>query len=304
MARKLKCNWNVDKLRISLTQPEGMWEKMSALPKGTTIQYDGFYIYIYDDGRGGEEMNEPTKVSANMIWTDGTEIGTIEFHAPNSYGGRAFFTACNRQLYTPFTTYFENGQKPTREPMVVCIVEVFDYLGMKIDTITQIDIAYDCNRNLVANCRKMISDINNYDMIVNGKVITDPDRKIEDYGEFFGRSRRRLERIPTLYFSQQSDRTPEIRIYNKSREIENVSNKNYITQWNGFGAETYYRSELTLYWRDIKKYLKNHNIDLCNPMALSQIISPQSLESIYNEITPRLIRFRGTDGSQLLPFAV
>ena len=175
---------------------------------------------------------------------------------------------------------------------------------MEILSITQLDIARDTNTNTIKKYRSMIKDAENFDMILNGRLIEDPIEKLKNYGEYFGRCRKKIEKIPTLYFEQLSDRTPKIKIYNKSKEIVEESGKNYITQWNNFGRDTFYRTELTIYWRDLKKIMNDLEIDLSHPNAITELTRSTTLAKIFDIVTPRLIRFREKNGNLVLPSAI
>ena len=124
---------------------------------------------------------------------------------------------------------------------------IADVLELDLNDFTELEIACDVNHNVVAKVRKLIKDYKNYDMFVNGNRITDENRIIENYGEYFSRSRKKLSKQPTLYFTKKKKGSPILRIYNKTREINEVSKeKEYITQWDGFGNQDIYRIEINV----------------------------------------------------------
>lgn len=306
MAKKLKSKINCDGLKISLIPPKGYWELISKKKAKEIIHYDGFYLFIYDDGRtldnGVKALLEPQKkVIANVVLDNGVKVGDMVFCNPNYYNGRVFFTIDNKALYTNFT--HENDGEVISE--IALFIEVFSHLDFELASITQLDIARDTNTNTIKKYRSMIKDTENFDMILNGKVIENPKEKLKNYGEYFGRCREKIESNPTLYFEQQRERSPKLKIYNKSREISDENNnKNYIVEWNNFGRDTFYRTELTIYWRDLKDLLPNLQIDISHPNALVELLRPHNLAAIFEEVAPRLIRFRDRNGNVVLPSAI
>lgn len=249
MAVKRRIKYNIDKLRECYIQPEGLFELLKQYPKNTYVDYDGFRLYIIDDGRG-ENEKEPIKIKAN-VYVDNNLLGDFVFHSSLHYDGRCFFSFSNYSLYDQ--TNYMNGEKFNHQ---IEIEHIARTLGLKLNNFTVIEIALDVNCNIIAKVQKMIKDYQNYDMIVNGKRIVDENRKIEGFGEYFGRSRAKRDKYPTLYFSQAKNDGLELKIYDKSREImEESPQKKYIQLWNGFGSQKVYRLELTIKNEQFKKWL-------------------------------------------------
>lgn len=279
--KQTKSKFNVDTLKLSFEILSERWEGICQYEQGSLLDYSemGFLMKIFEiDTDNNGTIN---KVSCNVIWfggeQDGEQIGILTFCSPSIYNGRAFFTLSNKQLY--------------RTPMYV-INELWNVLDLKLKSITQMDIALDKTSNSIRNIRRMIQDHENYDMIRNGRVITAPKEKIENYKECRGRSRTKLDKYPTLYFDLREKRTPELKLYNKTKEIQEESNKNYITEVNGFGKDTFYRLELKLYWQDIKKLMEMCDIDIEDYECLIKLTSEETLQAMFEEVVPRLIRFR------------
>lgn len=294
MARNLKEIYNIDKLKLSAFQPDGFFEYFASFKKNDFIGRDGYKMMIADDGRGRAGDATPSRIVIVLMWEDNKEIGILTLNSSSTtYGGRAFVEVDNKQFYTPFSFDLESKQKI---PMMGCIAEILDDLGLQVASVTQIDIARDLNMNIIKPLRNMIADAS-FDMICNNKKITDPLTKIGGYSENYGRCRKHMFRVPTIYYSQAKERTPELKIYNKTREIEESSNKNYIAEWNGFGKESIFRSELTLYWDSVKEWMKENDIDIADPLSLKRITAPKSLMSMYETFSPRLIRFVSSKGS-------
>ena len=252
MAVKKRINFNIDKLKQCYNQPEGFFDEISQYPTNKYLTYDYFTLHIIDDGRGENSDKQPIMVKANVILPDGTLLGNFVFHHSAQYDGRCFFTFANAALYE--TTNIVCGEKYNHQSELDFIAST---LGLTINNFTTIELAADVNFNVIAKVMKLIKDFQNYDMIVNGKRITDENRHIDNYGEYYGRSRAKRDRYPTLYFSQAKSDGLELKIYDKTKEInEENSHKKYIEEWNEFGEQKIYRLELTIKNEQFKKWLE------------------------------------------------
>lgn len=250
---------NIDKLRISFRQPQDLWEKLKensikkdndGKPIHKYINYDGFSLHIIDDGRGKNNEKEPVKIVAQVILCDNTLLGDFVFNNSAKYDGLCFFTFANSALYTCNTIV--NGIKTN---YIHYISFVADTLNLAINTFTEIELSVDVNFNPTPIIRKMVKDYVNFDMIVNRKKVENENRKIENYGEWFCRSRKRLERYPTIYIRQANEEGQKLKIYNKTQEINEESGKDYITKWNDFGCADIHRIEVSVKWENFKKWL-------------------------------------------------
>lgn len=271
---KKKLRFNIDRLKICYKQPSGLFEHLSTFRNEALIPYGEageFMLKIVDDGRGTDEDKQLTVVQAAAVSLDDgnttdvdrepTEVQTDEqpteikaavvlehdksvfghicFNGTGGkYDGLCFLEIENAKLYDRdlfgFLGYVEQG------------------LSLKVNSLTQVDVAADVNFNPIPKIRKLIKDYSQFDMIVNGKRVEDPHRTIEHYGEFYGRSREKLNRMPTLYFSQAMSDGLRLKVYNKAKEIAESSGKTYITEANGFDG---YRMEVTVRWEQFLVWL-------------------------------------------------
>ena len=244
MSIKKKIKFNIDKKRLCYRQPEGLFNQIKQHFINSWIDYNSeFKLHIIDDGRGKDETKEPIKIKAQVIVSDDNILlGTFTFHNSAKYDGLCFFEFANRALYQ--STCIMRGEKYNCEQYLTYIADV---LELELNNFTELEIACDINHNVVAKVRKLIKDYQNYDMFVNGKRIMSEDRTIENYGEYFSRTRKKLNKQPTLYFTQKKEGSPILRIYNKTREINEASQeKEYITEWDGFGSQPIYRIEVNV----------------------------------------------------------
>lgn len=253
---KKKIKFNVDKKRLCYQQPEGLFDQIKQHPINSWIDYNSeFKLHIIDDGRGKDETKEPIKIKAQVILDDNTLLGTFTFHNSAKYDGYCFFEFDNKALYQ--STCIIRGDKYNCEQYLTYVADI---LNLWLNDFTELEVACDVNHNVVAKVRKLIKDSENYDMFVNGKRLESDDRIIENYIEIYHRTRKKLDRQPTLYFRKKKDGSPIIRIYNKSREIKEASTeKDYITKWNDFGHQDIYRIEVNVkneFYKDFSNSLR------------------------------------------------
>lgn len=299
MARKFRCNVNLDKLRISLTSEVDYFnELLNINPKYPIVKYDGFYLHIVDFGRGNDDTQESNQVIAILCLDNDVKLGTFTFNSSRRYNGRIFFKVENRILYDCLTYDFANKRKVS---CLGCVFQVFYYLDMQVASITEMEIAIDKNSNTLKSYNRLLKDPINYKMIVNGKKVTNPKKIIHNTHKNFSYSRNEISRYPSIYIEQANDDAPKLKIYNKSKEIEEKERKQYIADWNDFGSFPIYRTELTIFWNDIKQYMKDNALSLDNPTILEQMTDPDRLEHLFDAISPRLLRFNGPDGECMTP---
>lgn len=248
---KRKWKLNIDKLKLCYLQPQHLWEYLQNFKTNDFIYYDCFSLQVIDDGRGNEDdtNDKPrTKIKANVILDDGVLLGKFEFNNSAKYNGKCFFVFDNKALYSVANVY--NGEKYN---YLTSIDYIEQHLNLTKNNITTVEIAMDMNFNIVNTIQKLIKDFQNYTMYVNGNIINDESRKIENYGEYFQRSRKKRERYPTIYLTQSKENSPSIKMYNKQVEINEESGKEYIKQWNDMHG-TMYRCEITVKNEDFKKF--------------------------------------------------
>ena len=249
MAQKKRCNFVIDKLKIGYLQPSSLFEKLSKFHEKEFVEFENFALHIIDDGRGNDENNKPTQIMANVILADGTLLGNFIFNNSARYDGMCFFKFANSALYKPFTTI--HGKKNN---YITFIDSVADTLGLTINSFTEIELAADINFNVIPKIRKLIKNFAEYDMIYNGKRITDENRKLDNYHVCFGGSRSKLDRYPTLYFRQKKDEGLRLKVYDKNEEITD-SGKQYIRDWHQYKGSSLFRIEFTIKWEQFKEWI-------------------------------------------------
>ena len=299
MARKSKTNFNLDKLRICFKQPNGLFERLQTSPQDLIKVGDNISLFLIRETSEGEE---PTNLMANVILHDEGDFlfGHFVFNNSKKYEGLCWLTLENRAFYKQYTGVGVYS--------FVYYLNALAYnLELLYNNITEIEVFADTTNNIGRKIRKMIKDYSNFEMILNGKKLTDPFRKIENYKECFGRSRAKLIPSPTLYFEQVKPSAPLMRVYNKSQEIsDNDNKKDYIEEWNNFGKTPIHRAEIRLKNESIKqaweKFTEHFPDDepMKQPDGITQMLDDEAfLAWLWREYTNRLLTFNTLSGEKI-----
>lgn len=255
MPRKKRMSLNVDKLRLCYKQPEGLFEDMAQHSTGDYVQMNDYALHIIDDGRGQRGTETPTKVIVNVLTSDSILLGTFTFNKTAKYNGLCFFRYENKALY--LCMGYAPDKPPRKYNAIDYLPYVADDLGLQLNNVTELEIAADVNKNPVPLIRKLIKCDEDVDMIINGRCVPDNKRELDNYGEYYTRSRAKLCRTPSLYFNQEYTDL-KMRIYDKSKEIrDNKGCKEYITEWDDFGKSPIFRMEVRMCNDDVQKWLKH-----------------------------------------------
>ena len=211
---------------------------------------EDFYFSVIDFVRN--EKNEIIKIVCAVMLPDHTKLGDFEISS-TSFVGKAFFTFTNRSLYTIFTNVCGVKHNNT-----IHLQYIADCLGLSFNNVTNIEIAIDCNFNIIKKVRDYIAS-QKYFTFLNGKKIKDSKIHFgKPYQEYKGRCEERVDTYPTIRI-KQSDGL-KLTIYNKTFEMEvsNQGKEDYIPEWNGFGdtdgKEQIYRVEVYATREDIRDF--------------------------------------------------
>lgn len=189
---------------------------------------------------------------------------------------KAWISVSNRVLYTTDEFYY--------------LDYIADTMCLSLHNITTIDLALDMSMNISRYLRRLIR-CKSFDVILNGKKIL--DRK-EDRPEIVYSMSGDLDRDKylTTNIKQKkalNDKTRGCSLiaYNKLGEIENSSNKDYITEWYG-NPKKLYRLEVHLNNDEIKDYLNKKRIEL----EIGMLYDEKVLFGLFYDTLKRLIRFQ------------
>lgn len=257
MAKKIEWAVNIDKLKVCLNMPENLYGYLSEhytrydeQNKIRILDEDDFSLVFIDE--------EEVKMSAvlNIRDTDGYfRLGTFLFNNGKKYEKKAFFTFENEALYRVFTKDYYG--KPNG--YIHCLLYVANFYGMEFNNITQIDLAFDSTYNYISKVRKLIKNVDRYDLYLNGKKVNN-DEIMDGYGEYYSRNRLKLSKLPTLYFSHAKETDMQMKIYDKERELNSQSpyKSERLKEWIGWdNLNKIYRVEITWHNTNVREVIKN-----------------------------------------------
>lgn len=298
--KKVKYNFNIDKLRLCYKQPQQLFDMLKGYNNGDYINFDGFSLVITDNGRPQEETTkEPTKIKANVVLDDGTLLGEFSFNDSAKYEGKCFFAFQNHPLYK--VNCFDS--KGNKHNFMAFIDWVEQKLHLDKNNLTETEIALDVNFNPIPQLLKLIRNTNSYDMIVNGKKVDDNER-IAGYGEFYERTRTKRKRYPTIYLSQKKADSPSLKIYDKASEINEESGKNYVIAWNEFNNYPIWRMEVTVKNEDFKVFQQRISTNIEEWGNIESVVVLLGMEQfkalLWIYICDRLIYFRNKHTDEVI----
>lgn len=190
-------------------------------------------------------------------------MGIIDFGLYNSdiYDDMLRFTVSNKVFYNYQLKY---------------IKEVLNDLNLEINNFKQIDIAvdsycFDSEKFLRSNLRNK----NNTVKII-GRNIYDRSKVIDAIQYYHKGSLKNPHKTRTILIKKKKKYTSEIIFYNKTDEIQYMSNKDYILNFHkqrNASVNKIYRSEIRFYYEELRRYSKRKNMiisfdDLLNDQFL------------------------------------
>ena len=262
MARTIDWAVNVDKLRVCFTMPENLYgylnehyTRRDEFTDARILDEDTFSLVFVEE--------DEVKMTAvlNVRDVEGYyRLGTFTFSNSAKYAGKAFFSFENSALYRIYLKF------PNEEPKNhICDLQyVADFYGMEFNNITELELAFDSTFNYISKVRKMIKAVDTYDLYLNGKKVKD-DETLDGYGEYYTRSRVKMSKLPTLYFSQAKDTDMKMRVYDKARELnESSPNKaERLKEWLGWETiDTLYRVEVVLHNTNVREFIERYGESL------------------------------------------
>ena len=311
MARtKIETRCVVDKLKVCYKQPADL---ISWLIKRGGIVDDTKDAYI-DCGdftlklisKEGKDENYTQLVFDVIIPADSySKLGTFTFNNSSKYEGLCFFDFENSALYTIFSKAYDK----TNNNYQGLLFFVASTLGLVYNNITQVDIALDTTRNYIKHLRNYIHKWNEYDMYLNGHIVKDPNATLEHYGEYYSRSREAMSKQPTLYFCQSKDVGLRMRVYNKSKELEEQSTdkaSRYEEYMEFTTSNPVYRVEVEIKNVDIKLFhslWKERYGDEDKENILSLLMLEDFNAQLWKWATDRLVYFRDLKSKEYIYLA-
>lgn len=300
---KTKTNLSIDYLKLCFRQPEGLFQEIASTRESIVPRLD-YDLLIID--------RDEQRIIMKVLIPDTSgqwSLGTLTLNNGNTFYGKAFFEYNNRALYEVFS--WLPGQGPSNYiTLMDCIAED---LGLQYNNCTRIDIALDTTVNAVERIKKRKRDVDNLDMFLCRHKVTDPDLRLDDYGEFFGATRRRLLKHPEIIIKQSKQEGTRLKVYDKTRELlESRPDKiERYYSWLGDGwdqdKDHIFRVEVSIRNEDLKEMWKKLSKQL-HPEALdmpflTQIQTENLLAWYFYEGLDSLIYFRDREtGEKVEPF--
>lgn len=288
---------SVDKLRVCLNMPDNLYDYLKdhyTRYDGTTnnriLDEDDFTLVFI------EEDEQKMTATLDVRDTDGYyRLGTFVFSNSAKYEGKAFFSFENAALYRIYMRQY-NGE-PTNH---ICdLISVCDFYGLEFNNITELELALDSNYNYIGKVRRMIKNVERYDLYLNGRKVVN-DETLDGYGEYYSRSRAKLSKLPTLYFSQAKDTDMKMRIYDKATELNESSphKTERLKEWLGWDdISRLYRVEVVMHNTNVREFVSRYGDRLvgdagehCNTLNL--LGSAEFRLAMLLDSADRMIYFR------------
>lgn len=299
----IKTRFNIDYLKLCYRQPEGLFEDIAST-EGNMVCRDSYDILIID--------RDEQRILAKILVPDSSgplALGMLTLNRGNAFSGKAFFEYENRALYEVLS--WLPGQLPSN--LIGLMDYVADDLGLELNNCTRIDIALDTTLNVLSRLRKRIRNVEELDMYLCRHKVIDPDAKLGGYGEYYASTRKRLLKRPEIIIEQVKDEGTKLKIYDKSRELQESRPDKTARYFNwlgkGWNQETdhIYRVEVTIKNEDIKglceKYNKRLGPEATAAPFLSQVQSEDWLVWHFFAGLESLIYFRDKEtGEKEEPF--
>lgn len=299
MNKKHKHQWavNIDKLRVCLNMPDNLYEylhehysRYDELSKSRILDEDDFNLVFID-----EDETAMTAV-LNVKDIDGYyRLGTFTFSNSDKYHGKAFFSFENSALYRIYT------RQPNSAPQnhICDLLYVANFYGMTFNNVTELELAFDSNFNYIRTARNWIKDTENFDLYINGKKVKDAEL-LAGYGEYYPRNRSKLSATPTLYFSQKKDTDMKMRVYDKSKELEENSPQKaeQVKEWLGWDdMSQLYRIEVVLHNTNVRDFFDRCREQLPDEWTeynnvLNLLCVPEFRLAMFLDSADRLIYFK------------
>lgn len=285
--------FSVDKLKICyrVTADTFSWiAKLCNLNADTEINSiidrDNYTLRLVDHSSNDNEATAITSTVTFQMDGERHKLGSFDIKKEAKY---CFFTFENKALYTPIHC-------------VSFIKHIANDIGLIFNNITTLEIAKDSTRNYVTAVQKFIRDYNDYEMFINGHIVKDENRTIPHYRKMYSSSRKKMSRVPTLYFDQSDG--PALKIYDKRREMEEEERAKlaYLPQWLSFGDNAHiYRAEVTFKNRDIREYMAL--IGITGEEAMDILTSTEKLSDMWKYGADRLLYFRNRANKEVITMA-
>ena len=146
-------------------------------------------------------------------------LGHLHFGSPNPNRQHVYIVYENKALYNSMFVHIRYYLE--------------DVLGLKFKQVSKIDIAVDFNFNIIRRFYRLYKN-GEYNLIINGKKIEGVEQKVVDVMHIAGNNPRKRPMANPTPVIKNSDGSLSLKAYNKTKEIEEESHKDYIADAIGF----------------------------------------------------------------------
>ena len=251
--KKLKKTISIDKLKICFDITDRTYQRFQDMFIDRDFDYTDISSITVDDfdiifklRKNSESGFILIDISIMSFDNDIIDLGTLTISESNKYKNMAFFEFANYSLYHVFG--IDENNIPYNGLHFLPIMA--NQLELKFKSVTSIELAIDSSISVIKKVRDYKHNHQDYDMVLNGKRVKDPNTVLPLYGEYYESTRNGITRKPTLYLHQK-DNSFSLKVYDKAREIA-VSDKQYIST-----NKKLFRTELTVRNEDIKEFCKS-----------------------------------------------
>ena len=261
----------IDELRLCYSAESTLLDELSRIRIGEYINYGDFSLF--------RVVSRHFKYAFDVLYSDlddNKKVATLRYghYVEQEQSTYVYYRIENEILYN--------------ESKMKVILTLPDMLGMNFLHITSIDLARDYKYNIVQRIRKAAKD-KDIKAIVNGKVV-DKKKDIREGMFVFPLNFKKLSN-PTITVKQAKaikDKTKGLTLcgYNKNKEIESSSHKEYIKEYYG-KPKSLHRLEVHQNNDEIKDFCKSNAI----VQDVSLIFKQKFLDDMYNAHLSSLLRF-------------
>lgn len=272
MAKKDLGRTILDELKICYTAEHSLLEDLAEIDFSDWKKYGDFTLF--------RVVSKHFRYAYEVFYGSGFDnrkkVATLRFghYAEQRQSAYIYFRVENEVLYN--------------QELLITTLTLPDLFGMNFQHYTSIDTARDYKFNAVQRIRRIAKD-KDVKVIVNGKVV-DKEKDIREGMLVFPLNFKKLSN-PTIIVKQAKaikDKTKGLSLcgYNKNKEIESASHKDYIKDFYG-NPKSLHRLEVHQNNEEIKDFCKRNKI----VQDINLIFNQDFLDAMYEAHLSSLLRF-------------
>ncbi|MDO9634351.1 MAG: hypothetical protein Q7J05_04810 [Paludibacter sp.] len=182
--------------------------------------------------------------------------------------------------------YFRSNSQTNK---LVYLDYITDELGLRFNNVTHIDIAIDSDKFNFAKIVKSLLRCNELTPIVVNKTYEDKNELIPHVLFIYATSCTKLLSDFSIYIQQKGNDSITAKCYNKRYEIENKSEKDYISEYYDYPKKLN-RFEIRLHRKQFQKYIETKKVEFDTALFWDE--SNDFLFDMFIHYIYVLIRFR------------